>query len=55
MYRCDICGVVFDEPFTQQKLENLDGENGWERQFIRVCPICGSTYFNETEDTEDER
>ncbi|MCI2057229.1 MAG: hypothetical protein LKJ86_08810 [Oscillibacter sp.] len=54
MFLCEICEAEFDEPFSQQKIENLDGENGIERQFIRVCPLCGEDHFRVKEGPDDE-
>lgn len=54
MYKCDICGTVFNEPRIRTYNENLDGENGWEKRKEVTCPDCDSPYFEEAEDTEDE-
>ena len=48
MYKCSICGTVFDKPRVIRRTENLDGENGWEEQVYVVCPICGEQYFEES-------
>lgn len=54
-YRCEWCGLTFDEPDVLRRRENLDGERGVETQTILCCPFCGAEgmYFEELEETED--
>ena len=47
MYKCSICGTIFDEPISHKYIENLDGENGIETRLEELCPICGAPYFDE--------
>ena len=41
MYRCEWCGLTFNEPDALRRRENLDGERGVETQTILCCPFCG--------------
>lgn len=50
MYRCEACGVLFDEPSRYPMRENLDGENGWETRYVACCPWCGEEWYEEVED-----
>ncbi len=52
MFRCEICGVRFDEPLILRRREDLDGEGHYETTTQVLCPICESPYFQE--DREDE-
>ena len=52
MYRCDMCGVVFDRPLVQEGSDpRLDCFR--ERFKLVLCPYCGGPYFNELEESED--
>ena len=55
MYRCEWCGLTFDEPDVLRRHENLDGERGVETQTILCCPVCGAEDIEVTidEDAED--
>ena len=50
MYRCRWCGAAFDEPDAVQVRENLDGESGWWRHTIEICPFCGADEYEEIEE-----
>ena len=54
MYKCEICGVVFDKPIVRQWTEDLTGEGHLEKWRSESCPICGEGYFHEIEEEEDE-
>lgn len=59
---CGNCEEEFIEPDAIEERENLDGENGWARMVIPVCPVCGSRdiwyvsgrSIEEWEEDEDE-
>ena len=42
IWHCFDCGAEFDEPNVRVRLENMDGENGWQEWHERFCPCCGS-------------
>ena len=46
-YKCEICGVIFDEPKTVA-VAMSDGTFSWT-EYDRCCPICGEQYFEEVE------
>ncbi len=48
MYKCDICGLVFDKPFPRHEL-NGDGEHTWTEHFW-VCPVCGEDHMEAVEE-----
>lgn len=53
MYRCDMCGSVFDRPFVKEYSEPRP--DCFRERFKEVlCPICWQPYFNELEESEDE-
>lgn len=52
-YRCEICGVKFDEPRLSEKRVNLDGENGWWTDVQAYCPVCGYQEFEEIVEEDD--
>jgi hypothetical protein len=47
MYRCEWCGLTFDEPDVLRRREDLDGERGVETQTILCCPFCGAGNITE--------
>lgn len=53
-YRCEWCGLTFDEPDVLHRRENLDGERGYALVTEKFCPDCGAEemYFEELEETE---
>lgn len=53
MYRCEICGLVFDQPTVKERSE-LRPDCFRERFKEVLCPGCGQPYFNELEESEDE-
>lgn len=54
-YRCEWCGLTFDEPDVLHRRENLDGERGYALVTEKFSPDCGAEemYFEELEETED--
>lgn len=54
MYRCEWCGLTFDEPDVLRGHENLDGEHGVETQTILCCPVCGAEDIEVTKDEDAE-
>lgn len=53
MYRCEICGLVFDRPTVKEWSEPRP--DCFRERFKEVlCPGCGYPYFNELEENEDE-
>jgi rubredoxin len=54
-YRCEWCGLTFDEPDVLRRRENLDGERSYVLVTEKFCPDCGAEemYFEELEETED--
>lgn len=49
MYRCEICGLVFDQPTIKEWSDHRP--DCFRERFIEVsCPYCGGPYFNELED-----
>ena len=53
MFRCEVCGLVFDQPFVKEHSEPRP--DCFRERFKEVlCPICGQPYFNELEESEDE-
>lgn len=51
MYKCDYCGIVFDEP---AHIEERHGFSTPPYEKIAVCPVCGMDDFSECEESEDE-
>lgn len=52
MYRCEICGLVFDQPTIKEWSEPRP--DCFRERFKEVlCPGCGQPYFNELEESED--
>lgn len=52
MYRCEICGLVFDRPIVKEWSEPRP--DCFRERFKEVlCPGCGHPYFNEVEESED--
>ena len=41
-YRCEWCGLTFDEPDVLHRRENLDGERGYALVTEKFCPDCGA-------------
>lgn len=54
MYRCEICGAVFDRPLINEYYEPRP-DCFYERFKQVLCPTCGQAYFNEIKENEDER
>ena len=54
MYRCEWCGLTFNEPDVLRRRENLDGERGVETQTILCCPFCGAEDIEVTKDEDAE-
>ena len=55
MFRCEVCGLVFDRPFVKEYSETRQGPGCFRERFKEVlCPGCGQPYFNEEEESEDE-
>ena len=53
MFRCEVCGLVFDRPFVKEYSEPRP--DCFRERFKEVlCPGCGQPYFNEEEKSEDE-
>ena len=53
MFRCEVCGLVFDRPFVKEYSEPRP--DCFRERFKEVfCPYCGGPYFNEVEESEDE-
>ena len=54
MFRCEVCGLVFDRPFVKEYSEPRPGPGCFRERFKEVsCPYCGGPYFNEFEDESD--
>lgn len=53
MYRCEICGLVFDRPTVKEWSEPRP-DCFRERLKEVLCLGCGYPYFNELEENEDE-
>ena len=54
MFRCEVCGLVFDRPFVKEYSEPRPGPGCFRERFKEVlCPRCGQPYFNELEESED--
>ena len=54
MFRCEVCGLVFDQPFVKEYSEPRPGPGCFRERFKEVlCPGCGQPYFNEEEESED--
>ena len=52
MFRCGICGLVFDRPTIKEWSEPRP--DCFRERFKQVlCPGCGQPYFNELEESED--
>ena len=52
MYRCDMCGAVFDRPLVKEHSDHRP--DCFRERFKEVlCPYCGGPYFNELEDESD--
>ena len=52
MFRCEICGLVFDRPTVKEWSEPRP-DCFRERFKEASCPYCGGPYFNELEESED--
>ena len=53
MFRCEVCGLVFDRPFVKEYSEPRP--DCFRERFKEVsCPYCGGPYFNEFEDESDD-
>lgn len=50
MMHCEECGADFEHPAIYREQENLDGERGYYRRFVQVCPFCGSEFIEEVKD-----
>ena len=53
MYKCEMCGAVFDEPLIKEGYEPMP-DFFYEPFGEPLCPICGQPYFKEM-DGKDER
>ena len=52
MFRCEVCGLVFDRPFVKEYSEPRP--DCFRERFKEVlCPRCWQPYFNELEESED--
>ena len=52
MSRCEVCGLVFGRPTVKEWSEPRP--DCFRERFKEVlCPICGQSYFNELEESED--
>ncbi|ERK62971.1 rubredoxin domain protein [Oscillibacter sp. KLE 1728] len=56
MYRCDICGTLFDKPTLVSYSEIIDWDGTRESRREAVCPICGAgeQYFTEILKGDDD-
>jgi DNA-directed RNA polymerase subunit RPC12/RpoP len=54
MYRCEWCGLTFDEPDVLHRREDLDGERGVWLHSVESCPYCGSDFLKEQKDEDAE-
>lgn len=53
MFRCDICGLVFDQPTIKEWSDHRP--DCFRERFKEVfCPGCGQPYFNELEDDNND-
>lgn len=52
-FKCEICGLVFDEPYIK-KYSDIQPDCFRERFKQVLCPVCFEPYFNELEDDDDE-
>lgn len=54
MFKCEICGLIFDEPYINEYSEPRP--DGFRERFkLVLCPACFEPYFNEwTADEHDE-
>ena len=53
MFRCEVCGLVFDRPFVKECSEPRP--DCFRERFKEVsCPYCGGPYFNEVEESKEE-
>lgn len=53
MYKCNICGLEFDEPTMKRSVEPMP-DGFFEERAEEVCPSCGMAYFDEMEDPEND-
>lgn len=54
MYRCEICGAEFDEPYVRVGNEHMP--DCWMERWKQVlCPVCFEPYFNEIEEGTVEK
>lgn len=53
-FKCDYCGRTFSEPSVKTYMENLDGENGWQRCVDSFCPFCGCETFEPLPNADDD-
>ena len=56
MYRCDICGTLFDKLTLVSYSEIIDWDGNRESRREAVCPICGAgeQYFTEILKGDDD-
>lgn len=53
MYKCEICGMIFDEPHIREYSEPRP--DGFREHFKQVlCPACFEPYFKEINREDDE-
>ena len=53
MWECYICGERFEEPETTSYVEDMDGEQHYQKFWVKCCPRCGAEDIEETE-VQDE-
>lgn len=52
MYRCEICGTIFDAPYTRETSDHRpDGYR--EKSKSVLCPACFEPYFKEIREDEE--
>lgn len=49
MYKCEICGVVFAEPYIREYSDPRP-DGFWEHFKQVLCPVCFEPYFKELEE-----
>lgn len=53
MFKCEICGLVFDRPFIKEE-SDVRPDCFRERFKIVLCPSCFQPYFNELDEEDEE-
>lgn len=54
MYKCESCGVAFEDAVETLVRENLDGERGVWLHSVETCPYCGEEFLKERKDEDAE-